>query len=60
MNNYAILALVLLGYMTFWFVISIIQKRNDVADIAWGLGFVFMAWLAYCFSDFSYKSLLVN
>ncbi len=30
-------------YGTIWFIISIIQKRNDVADIAWGLGFVVIA-----------------
>ena len=28
------------GYMTLWFIFSLIKKRNDVADIAWGLGFV--------------------
>lgn len=41
------LALVVLVYMTGWFAISVIQKRNDVADIAWGLGFVLIAWSAY-------------
>ncbi|MCA9330419.1 DUF1295 domain-containing protein [Candidatus Saccharibacteria bacterium] len=32
--------------MTAWHVVSRIQKRNDVADIAWGLGFVLVAWLS--------------
>jgi len=32
----------LLGYATVWFIISIIIKRNDFADIAWGLGYVFL------------------
>jgi hypothetical protein len=27
------------GYASIWFVISLIVKRNDVADIAWGLGY---------------------
>jgi steroid 5-alpha reductase family enzyme len=27
-------------YASVWFVISLILKRNDIADIAWGLGFV--------------------
>ncbi len=27
-------------YVSVWFVISILLKRNDIADIAWGLGFV--------------------
>lgn len=52
MNYYFLLALTLLGYMTFWFVISFIKKRNDVADIAWGMGFVLLAWVSYLISDF--------
>jgi len=60
MNYYFTLALTLLGYMTFWFIISVIKKRNDVADIAWGLGFVLIAWLSLFLSDFSLKALLVN
>lgn len=58
--NYYVLALTLLGYMTFWFVISVVKKRNDVADIAWGLGFVFLVWLSFLISGFSFKALLVN
>jgi len=61
MNHYVILlALILLGYMTFWFIISIIKKRNDVADIAWGFGFVFMAWLSFFLIGFSFKAFFVN
>jgi steroid 5-alpha reductase family enzyme len=60
MNYYLILALTLLGYMTVWFIISIVKKRNDVADIAWGLGFVFMAWLSFFISGVSFKAILVN
>ncbi len=60
MNYYSTLALVLLVYMTCWFIISIIQKRNDIADIAWGLGFVLVAWLSFYLSGFSQKGLLVN
>lgn len=33
-------AVAIVMYMTLWFVVSIVRKRNDVADIAWGLGFV--------------------
>lgn len=33
-------AILLVVYATLWFVISIIIKRNDFADIAWGLGYV--------------------
>ncbi len=41
-------------YMTFWFIISIIKKRNDVADIAWGLGFLLIAVISYLEKDFSF------
>ncbi|MBP9728339.1 MAG: DUF1295 domain-containing protein [Candidatus Moranbacteria bacterium] len=45
------LALVLWVYMTVWFVVSIVKKRNDVADVAWGLGFVLLAWVGMLTSD---------
>ena len=37
--------------MSLWFVISVIKKRNDVADVAWGLGFVLMAWTSFLLSE---------
>ncbi len=36
--------LIVFIYMTAWFVASLIQKRNDLADTAWGAGFVVLAW----------------
>lgn len=36
--------------MTMWFAISIV-KRNDIADIAWGLGFVLMAWSSFLLGE---------
>lgn len=60
MNYYLNLAAILWTYMTFWFAISIIKKRNDVADIAWGLGFILLAWASLFLSGFSLKSLLVD
>ncbi len=33
-------SIIILAYVTMWFIVSLIKKRNDVADIAWGLGFV--------------------
>lgn len=27
-------------YMTAWYLLSIVKKRNDIADVAWGLGFI--------------------
>ena len=60
MNYYFTLALTLLGYMIFWFIVSVIKKRNDVADIAWGLGFVLLAWFSFYLSSYSFTALLVN
>ncbi|MEI6457086.1 MAG: DUF1295 domain-containing protein, partial [bacterium] len=39
--------LILFIYMNLWFVISVIGKRNDVADVAWGPGFVLLAWCSF-------------
>ncbi len=47
MNYYAALALLLFLYMDLWFALSLIKKRNDVADVAWGLGFVLLAWASF-------------
>ena len=33
----------ILVYMTGWFIASRISGRNDIADVAWGLGFVLAA-----------------
>lgn len=35
-------ALILFLYASLWFIISIVKKRNDLADIAWGLGYVLL------------------
>jgi steroid 5-alpha reductase family enzyme len=50
MNYYTTLGVMLWGYMTLWFVISLIGRRNDVADVAWGLGFVLLAWTSFFLS----------
>ena len=60
MNYYLILSLILFVYMNLWFIISFIKKRNDVADVAWGLGFVILAWISFYISkDISLRGLLV-
>jgi len=47
-------------YMSLWFVISIIKKRSDVADIAWGLGFILLSWISYYFGHPGSHILLIN
>lgn len=47
--------------MSFWFVFSVIKKRNDVADVAWGLGFILLAWTAFFISgSFVLRGLLAG
>lgn len=60
MNYFIISILIVFIYFNFWFIISLIKKRNDVADVAWGLGFVVLAWASFLISaNFQWKSLLV-
>lgn len=61
MSYYLILLLVLFLYMTGWFCISLIKKRNDVADIAWGIGFILISWASFILSEtFSLPGLAVT
>lgn len=60
MIPYSSLALVLVLYMTAWFGYSLIKKRNDVADVAWGIGFVLMAWVSLLFGELGVRGLLVT
>ncbi len=50
--------------MSLWFIISLVKRRNDLADVAWGLGFVFLALISFYFgyqsSGFSIRSALVT
>jgi len=54
------LGLFLLIYMSIWFLISLIIKRNDIADVAWGLGFILIAWLGGFIHGLNLKSTIVN
>lgn len=43
-------ALIVWSYMTTWYLISLYKKRNDIADIAWGLGFILLSFCALFFN----------
>jgi steroid 5-alpha reductase family enzyme len=61
MNFYLILTLILFIYVNIWFIYSLIKKRNDIADEAWGLGFVLLAWSSLLISgNFFLQNILVN
>jgi len=46
-------------YANILFVISLIKKRNDIADIAWGLGYVLLAFYYLSTQAISGRSLLL-
>lgn len=61
MNYYLTLILILFAYMSLCFVLSLIKKRNDVADVAWGLGFMLIAWSSFFLSAaFTWRAVLVS
>lgn len=47
MNEYLIYIVILFIFVNVWFIISLIHKKNDVADIAWGLGFILLTWSSF-------------
>jgi steroid 5-alpha reductase family enzyme len=44
-------AVVIFYFMTGWFLLAAITKRNDIADIAWGLGFIVVVYYLYALSQ---------
>jgi steroid 5-alpha reductase family enzyme len=61
MNIYLLLGFLVFAYMSFWFFFSLVWRRNDIADIAWGAGFILLAWFSYfSVTTFSLPALLVN
>lgn len=46
-ETYTQLAIVMFVYMSCWFLFSLYKKRNDFADIAWGLGFLLVTLISY-------------
>lgn len=49
LNTYLALIIIIFLYMNFWFALALILKRNDIADIAWGLGFLICVFYSYLF-----------
>lgn len=60
MSTWLVLVMALFGYMCFWYLISIIVKRNDVADIGWGLGFILLAWLSFSLENMPSHAIMTN
>jgi steroid 5-alpha reductase family enzyme len=48
-------------YMTVWFLVSLLRQRNDVADVAWGLGFILAAVVSLVAGDlYAPRAMLVS
>lgn len=54
------LAVLVWGYMTIWFCVAALRKRNDLADVAWGIGFVVLAWASWLVGIVSVPAAIVN
>ncbi len=51
----------LIVYMTIWFFIALAKKRNDVADVAWGPGFIVVAVISFIIAgSYSHRTLIVS
>ena len=42
---------IILVYVTLWFLIALYKKRNDVADIAWGIGYIIICLFLFIQTD---------
>ncbi|MDZ7647163.1 MAG: DUF1295 domain-containing protein [Cytophagales bacterium] len=60
LKDYITLATILLIYAIIAFAIAIVRKRNDIADVAWGLGFILVSWSSYFLGNGNTRALLVN
>jgi len=47
LNELFVIPVVLFSFVTLLFVLSIIIKRNDIADTAWGIGIILVAFTSY-------------
>ncbi len=52
----SLLALIIFCHSTLWFIIAQIKKRNDLADVAWGLGFLIVALVSYLAGGINFVS----
>lgn len=58
---YGITVFAVLGYMCCWFIASLVRGRNDIADVAWGLGFIVAAAVSLLAGNtFSARALLIS
>lgn len=59
LSVFIICSLLIILYATIWYGIAVYKQRNDVADIAWGLGYVFICFYLFLFQSEAPVSLLL-
>ena len=61
MSSLGLAALIIFVFMTLAFSIALARKDNSLADVAWGIGFIVVAFVVYFIAgEFSPVALLVN
>ncbi len=60
MSSLLILAIDVWLYMSLWFGMAWLKKRNDLADVAWGLGFVIVTWMAWVLGGQRTEVIIIN
>lgn len=61
LNSFEAVVATVFVYMTVWFFVALFLKRNDVADIAWGLGFIVASCVPLVLYGFDFdRSVLVT
>ena len=59
-NIFAIVASLLFVYFFIWFLIATFKKRADLADVAWGPGFILASFSSLFMGQISLNGLIVN
>ena len=60
MEIFSLTGAALFIYLCIWSLIAIVKSRADYADIAWGFGFILVAWVSFFLSGPSLYGALVN
>jgi len=58
--NFIFETVLVIVYMTAWFLVALSWRRNDVADVAWGLGFLLVAFTTLSMHEPSGRPVLVT
>ena len=59
LSHVGITLAIIVVYVTLWFLVALYKKRNDVADIAWGLGIAFVGFTSLMLTNASNTRLLL-